>query len=66
MEKILDLTILCKIRTKPSGKVMRKVRLSGKVVVLTIVSHDCAFSKVKYIAILLKQTNSLGWWVVLK
>ena len=35
LEKVVDLTILCKIRENLNGRMMTKTRLSGKVVVLT-------------------------------
>ena len=35
MEKVVDLTILCKIRENLNGKLMIRVRPSGKVVILT-------------------------------
>ena len=35
MEKVVDLTILCKIRKNMNGRMMIKTRSSGKVVVLT-------------------------------
>lgn len=35
IEKVEDLTILCKIRENMNGKVMTKARLDGKVVILT-------------------------------
>ena len=35
MEKVADLTILCRIKANLNGRVMIKARLNGKVVVLT-------------------------------
>ena len=35
MKKVVDLTILCKIRENLNGKVMKKERINGKVVILT-------------------------------
>ena len=35
MEKVVDLTIMCKIRENMSGKVMTKARPNGKVAILT-------------------------------
>ena len=35
MEKVVDLTILCKIKANLNGRVMIKVRPNGKVVILT-------------------------------
>ena len=35
MEKVVDLTILCRIKENLNGRVMIKARLNGKVVILT-------------------------------
>ena len=35
MEKVVDLTILCRIKENMNGRVMKKARLNGKVVILT-------------------------------
>jgi len=34
MEKVVDLTVLCKIRENLNRRMMKKARLSGKVVIL--------------------------------
>ena len=35
MDKVVDLTIVCKIKVKLNGKMKKKARSSGKMVVLT-------------------------------
>ena len=35
MEKVADLTVLCRIKENLNGRVMIKARLNGKVVILT-------------------------------
>ena len=35
MEKVVDLTVLCRIKENLKGRVMIKARLNGKVVILT-------------------------------
>ena len=35
MEKVVHLTILCRIKENLNGRVMKKARLNGKVVILT-------------------------------
>ena len=35
MVKVVDLTILCRIKENLNGRMMKKTRLSGKVVILT-------------------------------
>ena len=35
MEKVVDLTILCKIKANLNGRIMTREGLSGKVVILT-------------------------------
>ena len=35
MEKVVDLTILCRIKENLNGRMMTKARLNGKVVILT-------------------------------
>ena len=35
MEKVADLIVLCKIKENLNGRMMKKTRLNGKVVILT-------------------------------
>ena len=35
MEKVVDLTVLCRIKKNLNGRVMKKARPNGKVVILT-------------------------------
>ena len=46
MEKVADLTIMCKIRANLSGRMMKKTRLSRKVVFLTKEVPDLTEEKV--------------------
>ena len=49
MEKVADLIVLCRIKENLNGRMMKKIRMSGKVVVLTDEVLDLAGEEVTLI-----------------